>query len=85
MATKTISLEADAYERLRQARLHPRESLSSVVRRGQWPGKKHTAADLLAYMAKRVKAGALLDEAALDRLEAALARPRRAASRWAKA
>jgi len=85
MATNTVILETDAYERLRRARLHPRESLSSVVRRAHWPAKKHTAAELLSYMARRAKAGTLLEEAALDRLEAALARPRRSVSRWAKA
>jgi predicted CopG family antitoxin len=85
MATTTIVLERDAYERLRLARLHGRESFSSVVRRARWPEKKHTAAQLLAYMTRRARAGMLLEEAALDRLEAALARPRRSASRWGKA
>ena len=33
MATKTITLEVDAYERLKQAKLSPRESFSEVVRR----------------------------------------------------
>ena len=38
MATKTISLELDAYERLRKARRTPSESFSSVVRRAVFPG-----------------------------------------------
>lgn len=85
VATTTVVLEKDAYERLRLARLHGRESFSSVVRRARWPEKKHTAAELLAYMERRRRAGALLEEVALDRLEAALARPRRSVSRWGKA
>jgi hypothetical protein len=33
MATKTITLEIDAYERLKRAKRSPRESFSEVVRR----------------------------------------------------
>ena len=36
MATKTISLRVEAYERLRRARLHPNESFSEVVMRAVW-------------------------------------------------
>ena len=45
MATKTITLELDAYERLRRAKRAPRESFSAVVRRAVWPEEPLTAAD----------------------------------------
>ena len=33
MATKTISIELDAYDKLVKARIHPRESFTNVIRR----------------------------------------------------
>ena len=36
MATKTISLELDAYEKLQKAKRSERESFSQVVRRARW-------------------------------------------------
>jgi hypothetical protein len=36
MAVKTISLELDAYEKLRRAKRNPGESFSNVVRRARW-------------------------------------------------
>ena len=47
MATKTISLELDAYEKLRVAKLRERESFSSVVRRAVFPAPAHTGAAVL--------------------------------------
>lgn len=47
MASKTISLSVDAYERLRHARLAPSESFSQVVLRARWSEPKLTAGDLL--------------------------------------
>jgi|YelNatPaOPRAMG01_1025707.scaffolds.fasta_scaffold05916_5 hypothetical protein len=52
MAVKTISLELDAYERLRRARLRPNESFSSVVRRAQWPALTPTAEELAESLRK---------------------------------
>lgn len=46
MATKTITLEIDAYERLRAAK-RPGESFSAVVRRAVFRGEPPTGADLL--------------------------------------
>lgn len=46
--TKTISLEIDAYEKLRRAKRFPRESFSEVVRRIQIPGLGARGGDLLA-------------------------------------
>ena len=37
MATKTISLKLDAYEKLRAARRQPTESFSQVILRARWP------------------------------------------------
>jgi predicted CopG family antitoxin len=77
MATKTITLELDAYEKLRKAKRSPRESFSSVVRRAVIPEETHTAADLLLWVSRRMKAGSLpLDEAALARLDEAQEAPR---------
>jgi hypothetical protein len=40
---KTISLKAEAYERLRAARRYPEESFSEVVLRASWPEDTITA------------------------------------------
>jgi len=47
MATKTISLELDAYERLRSAKTRERESFSAVVRRAVFLPAAHTGASIL--------------------------------------
>jgi len=47
MPTKTITLELDAYERLRRAKREPRESFSSVVRRLVIPSEGISGRDLL--------------------------------------
>jgi hypothetical protein len=47
MATKTISLELDAYEKLRRAKTGDRESFSEVVRRAVFPASPHTGAAVL--------------------------------------
>lgn len=48
MATKTITLELDAYERLLRAKRHSRESFTSVVRRLVIPDEGATGRDLLS-------------------------------------
>ena len=67
MATKTISIDLDAYERLRRARRAPDESFSHVIKRAEWPDDSKTAASLL----KGLETEPLVDLATLDRLEAA--------------
>jgi hypothetical protein len=68
MATKTISLRLEAYERLKRARRTPNESFSDVVMRAQWPDVGLTGGDLLALYERR---GPYLSEGALDRIEEA--------------
>jgi predicted CopG family antitoxin len=65
MATKTISLEIDAYERLKTAK-GPAESFSDVVRRTTFQKKALTAEDLLAKLEKR---GVFFSESELRDLE----------------
>jgi len=47
MATKTISVRLEAYEKLRQARRFPGESFSEVILRARWPGQTLTGRELL--------------------------------------
>jgi hypothetical protein len=83
MATKTISLELDAYEKLRRAKRSPRESFSSVVRRAVFPDAAYTAADLLSLMRRRMETDhVIVDAATLDRLDAAQERYRISPSKW---
>ena len=83
VATKTITLELDAYEKLRRAKRSPRESFSSVVRRALIPDESYTATELLEWMRRRMTARALpLDEAALARLDDAQREPRVSATEW---
>jgi hypothetical protein len=67
MATKTISIDMVAYERLRKARLRPDESFSQVIRRGRWDTAPSTGAALL----RALKTAPPLDKRTLDRLERA--------------
>lgn len=66
MATKTISLRLEAYERLKAARRHPGESFSQVVLRARWPEEPVTGAELLRILRRR---GPHFGPAALDRME----------------
>ncbi len=83
MATKTITLEMDAYERLRRAKRTPSESFSSVVRRAIFPGSPSTAGEILIGVRSRLATRkALLSEADADRLDKAQDNPRASQSHW---
>jgi predicted CopG family antitoxin len=50
MATKTISVDLEAYRRLVQARKHSRESFSQVIKRAQWEESDYTGEAILAAL-----------------------------------
>jgi len=67
MATKTISLKVEAYERLRAARRDVSESFSAVVLRATWPEDTVTGLGLLKLGSSR---RARFTDEELDRVEA---------------
>ncbi len=67
MATKTISIDLEAWERLRRARRSPRESFSMVIKRAEWPTPPRTAGAVLAALGEVPP----LDAGTIERLEAA--------------
>lgn len=70
MATKTISLELDACEKLERAKRSDRESFSSVVRRARFPHEIRTAEQVLSALLELrcSHPESLVDEETLDRL-----------------
>jgi predicted CopG family antitoxin len=79
MATKTISLEIDAYERLKASK-RPGESFSEVVRRAQFADPVPTGKDLLEWMRK---GGSGVSDAYLDEVEEAEKNDRSPDDPWA--
>ena len=80
MATKTISLKVEAYDRLRAARRYRDESFSEVVMRATWPEDTITARALLGLLgSRRVR---LRDEE-LDRIDEINKRDWPAEDKWA--
>ena len=65
MATKTISIDMEAYARLRAARLRPDESFSQVIKRGRWTQKRVSGKFLLEALSQ----APLMSEEQLDYLE----------------
>jgi predicted CopG family antitoxin len=65
MATKTISLRLEAYERLRHARRFPDESFSEVILRATWPEQTLTGEELLVRCREH---GPFFTEDELDRI-----------------
>lgn len=68
MASKTITLKLEAYNRLRAARRYPTESFSEVVLRASWPADTITGRELLELY--RSGRRPRLSEEALDELAA---------------
>ena len=69
MATKTISVDMEAYERLREARLDGSESFSKVIKRATWEAKSKSCGDLLSALPHLPKAS----KSVIRRLDAAQA------------
>jgi hypothetical protein len=70
MATKTISLDLEAYERLVRARRRANESFSSVVKRATWPDEARTGGAYLEALSKMPKIDlAIPDELDKDQKE----------------
>lgn len=67
MATKTISIDLDAYHRLTSARLNEKESFSRVIKRATWQQQAKTCGALLDALPSLPAA----DESVLQRMEAA--------------
>lgn len=67
MATKTLSVDLEAYERLSRARRHPRESFSQVIRRAIWADQAKSGRRILELMTTTEPA----TEDVITRLEAA--------------
>ncbi len=76
MATKTLSVDEDAYLRLMAAKRDRRESFSAVIKRAHWDSGAKRCGDLLARASSHVPAG-ILDQ--LDLAQAGDAPP---VDRW---
>lgn len=47
MATKTLSVDEEAYRKLVRARIHARESFSKIIKRAKWDDGPPRCGDLL--------------------------------------
>ena len=65
MATKTLSVDVDAYLLLMRAKKDAKESFSKVIKRARWDESSRTCESLLARAQGRVR------EDVLDRLDRA--------------
>ena len=72
MATKTITVEIEAYNKLVAARRTAKESFSQVIYRASWPKSGATGDAILRHIDQLAADGKLLDDdslAALDDLQ----------------
>jgi predicted CopG family antitoxin len=79
MATKTISVTLEAYERLKRAKRKPAESFSEVIMRARWDSTPMTAGEYLRLVRER---GPTLAADALDRIEEMKRADRPARDKW---
>ena len=79
MATKTISLKLNAYERLKAARRYADESFTQVVLRASWPEGTLTGGELLHLLRAE---GPHFSEESLERVEQAKASQLPAKDKW---
>ncbi len=69
MATKTISIELDVYDRLSSLKKTTRESFSQVLRRGKWDSEVSTGGSILDFYKKKIASKHLIKEEDLTKLE----------------
>jgi len=78
MATKTLSVDEEAYKCLVRARRHGRESFSQVIKRAVWDVEKKRCGDVLA------KATGSVSEETLKELERAQGEDKPPENKWAR-
>ena len=82
MAVKTITIELDAYERLRSFKSGPMESFSQVIRRLGPRESGATAGEILRRAEERARIGRGPSLQELDRLEDLRRKKRRSKDHW---
>lgn len=82
MASKTISLRLEAYERLKRAKRFPGESFSDVLLRAAWPEETLTAAELLHRYEKQ---GPFFSVIQLEEIERLKKKDRPPGDKWKRA
>lgn len=76
MATKTLSVDEEAYRKLVRARKHVRESFSKIIKRAKWDDGPPRCGDLLA------RADGEVSDETLGRLEDAQAEDAPPVDKW---
>jgi len=76
MATRTLSVDEEAYRALTRAKLHRKESFSQVIKRATWGNEPKRCGDLLKRVSGEVS------EATLARWSAAQEQDAPPADKW---